>query len=80
MNGGILEAVRAEIHRNLSDAVYLEERKDTLLQSGEFLEHELDEIITSCRDKAARLQEILDNCSSRDAAISPPDEGPVGTN
>ncbi|WP_291733719.1 hypothetical protein [Leisingera sp. F5] len=80
MNGDILEAVRAEIHRNLSDAEYLEERKGTLLQSGDFLAHELDEIIISCRDKAARLQKILDNCSLRDVAISPPDEGSVDTN
>ncbi|UWQ56055.1 MULTISPECIES: hypothetical protein [Roseobacteraceae] len=80
MVDGILEAVMSEIDRNLSDAKYLEEQKDTLLQSGEFLAHELDEIITSCRDKAARLQEILDKRSSRGAAISPPDEGPADTN
>ena len=80
MVDGILEAVMSEIDRNLSDAKYLEEQKDTLLQSGEYLAHELDEIITSCRDKAARLQEILDKRSSRGAAISPPDEGPADTN
>ncbi|UWQ84773.1 hypothetical protein [Leisingera caerulea] len=65
MGGDILEAVRDEIFRNLSDAEYLEQRLETLADSGVFSISEIREIIESCRCKAETLRNILANRSKQ---------------